>query len=306
MHSFSLLDYPYIINHQRDILRLNTQNMLLNNISNPALDFSRDFLFSKSDYLTLVADGKNDKVICLIHFYNTTAYLSFLLTPNLQSSIPLLLLNELCKQCEHNGIRHLLADVNENHDVYELLRRAGFLKYGSQRIWKIFHGLQQGNSTSLSWRSVQKIDLPAVQSFYNRLLPSTEKALQPWRSQQEMLYCIKQNGIVVGVATLHKHLDRIFIWPLIDSSLTKDTRAIFLSLISPWINAHCTIYNAVRSYQEYLEDIITDLGEQVLPRQLLMVRHMVEFQPVKLPLIAQSMNGKRQPETTAPFSHFKK
>jgi hypothetical protein len=107
------------------------------------------------------------------------------------------------------------------------------------------------------------------------------------------------------VARVRKHLDRIVVWPLFDPIQIEEAQAVLLSLIARWTNAHYSVYVAIRSHQERLEEVLERIGKQALPRQVLMVKHLVEFQPINLPVVNQSINNKRRPEPSTPFVHSK-
>jgi hypothetical protein len=208
----------------------------------------------------------------------------------------------LAVQMGVQGIFHILADVDENNQVFQLLHHAGFAIYARQRIWRL-EGHPAGEADTVPWRAIRSRDVIGVRSLYCNVVPGLVQQVEP-------LPINELRGIV------HYHKDdlqafvelkygRSGIWaqPFVDPDAEDFNRQLLSLLQHLPGRRNRPLYICIRSYQSWLELVIRAMGAQPGPQQAVMVRHLAVTRRVNQHLPIPAMNGKR-PEPTAPILHM--
>jgi hypothetical protein len=212
-----------------------------------------------------------------------SAHVSFL-TPgdNLdQPGLPALLEN-LAVHAGSWGACHLLADVEENSSVLELIRQGGFRIYGRQTIWQFTAPMPAAG------RQIWQPDTPsgenAARSLYQQLVPPLVQTAEPFVSGgQRLLY--RHDDELLAYADINSGSQGIYIQPIIHPGV-KDIDMLLAGLLTQLPPANLRpVYLAVRSYQAWLEGPLARLGGRSTPQQALMVKHLAVLQ--RVPVLAR-------------------
>ena len=84
----------------------------------------------------------------------------------------------MAQQMGKIGAFHILADVDECSQVFELLHRAGFAIYARQRIWRL-DNQPLGEREHAPWSSVKSTDAIGVRSLYCNVVPGLVQQVEP-------------------------------------------------------------------------------------------------------------------------------
>jgi hypothetical protein len=212
-------------------------------------------------------------------------------------------------QMGNKGAFHILADINESSQVFQLLHRAGFAIYARQRIWRL-DGQPQGDQNPVPWRTALSRDVIGVRSLYCNVVPGLVQQVEPLPKKKLKGVVLYKGTDVIAFVELKYGRNGIWAQPFIHPDV-GDFDCSLVHLLHELPNrGNRPLYLCVRSYQSWLESAIEAMGAQPGPVQAVMVRHLTiaqrESQAYKVP----AMNGTRA-EPTAPLvnineSHYQK
>lgn len=203
------------------------------------------------------------------------------------------LLEGLAWQAGDWGAFHVLGELEEICPAFESMRRAGFSVYAWQRVWQLPVGLPNGSSPTPGWQPVREEDEWAVRGLFQNLVPPLAQSAEP-------LVLRRQRGLVYRQGTeIMAYVEGVFgprgiyLYPLIHPDI-EDAQSLVKSLpaaLAPLLGR--PIFMAVRSYQAWLENTLTDLDAKSSARQALMVKHMAQTQRVPLTARLVQMEGRQ-------------
>ncbi len=182
------------------------------------------------------------------------------------------LIEHLCAEAGQWGAFHVLAETEENSDVFPALRKAGFSVYAWQRIWDVSH---ISSSESLpGWTRTQSVNLPAVQQLYHQIVPPLLQPVESTPRHASGMVCADGTRCYVNITS---GVHGIVLTPLIHPE-TTDVALRLASLLNDLPNRHGRpVFLCVRSYQAWLEPAIEDMGGKAAPRQAVMVKHLARL-----------------------------
>ena len=229
-----------------------------------------------------------------------SAQLTFL-TPDaaLESAGVTNLLEFMAVLSGERGALRLMADVDEQTQAFEILRRSGFAIYSRQRIWQ-FTARSSDTPPPSAWRGSSSRDEISIRSLYNNLVPGLVQQVEPYvaRHPKGMVYR-KEGELLAFVEFKYGHRG-VWIQPFVHPD-AQDMADHFSALIQKIPNRFSRpLYICVRSYQSWLETTLEDLGAEPGPRQAVMVKHLSVPQKAVRAFALPALEG-GQPEITAPI-----
>jgi hypothetical protein len=240
---------------------------------------------------------------CIHHEGSPYAHLTFL-TPDMALDSPRVteLLEYLVGLCGKRGAFRLLADVDEENEAFEMLRRSSFAIYSRQRIWQL-KSKRPEVEPGRQWRHAFSRDLAAIRALYNNLVPGLVQQVEPYVAQrpQGMVYYL--NTDLLAYVELLYGPRGIWAQPFVHPD-AEDVAEFMKDLIQK-IPGRLSrpVYFCMRSYQSWLEPAIEELGAEAGPRQAVMVKYLAIQQKALRSLAIPSLDG-GQPEITAPVAHL--
>lgn len=248
-----------------------------------------------------------------------SAHLSFL-TPEAALDSPALpaLLERLTKEVGHRGAYHMLADVEEDDPVFELLRNAGFAIFARQRIWKL-NGKQlirnalpddppkessDQEAVLTPWKTGTSRDLIGVRSLYCNLVPGLIQQIEPSPIGRPQGLVYREGSDVMAYIEMKSGPHGIWMQPFIHPDMDNVPGRLVNLLQNLVFRRSRPVYLCVRSYQSWLESAVEDLGADAGPCQVVMVKRLA------LPLKAARRYAlpaleRGQPEISAPVTQSK-
>lgn len=205
---------------------------------------------------------------------HVSAHLSFLAP---QSAITSAGLNELVEhmavQVGEWGAMHILAEADEQTEVFELLRQTGFGIYARQRIWKVSDGPSSGKFPGLR-RAVMSRDLASVKFLYAGLVPGLVQQVEPAPANQMRGMVYYRGNELLAYVEIKYGPRGIWVQPFVHPDAGDVVEPMFLFLKDLPYRGSRPVYICVRSYQSWLADVLEGTGAQPGPSQGVMVRHL--------------------------------
>jgi hypothetical protein len=230
----------------------------------------------------------------------TYARLSFLAPEDSVDQPGLAALSDfMALQMGKKGAFHILADVNETSQVFQLLHRAGFAIYARQRIWRL-DGQPLGDQEPVPWRTAMTRDAIGVRSLYCNVVPGLVQQVEPLPKKNLKGVVLYKDSDVIAFVELKYGRNGIWIQPFIHPDVGDFDCSLVNLLHELPGRGNRPLFICVRSYQSWLESAIEAMGAQPGPVQAVMVRHMTVAQRVTQAYKVPAMNGTRA-EPTAPI-----
>lgn len=211
------------------------------------------------------------------------ANLTFLVPGDVQDSLALLsLLDGLTVQAGVRGAYCILAEVDEGDPVFESLRKAGFVVYGWQRIYKMpFKGRVDYDLPSL-WEFVTPVAEAGIRHLYQSLVPPLMQAANPLPEDRLFGLYHQQEGETLAYVESIYGPEGIYLRPLIHPDLGNVPQLLenLEEHLSPLLGRQ--VYLTVHSHQAWLENVLGDADVLSSTRQALMVKHLTLTRRVAL------------------------
>lgn len=295
LRCFSWRDIPILHRYRDEMIFLNSELML----KSGSFNTFKSLLFSVlplDSMLTLVGSKKDNHTLQVKHalgqaYYRVGeehAYLTFIAPES--SLIPQLvfaLIDGITAWAGHQGALRILADIEESHPLFEIMRQAGFSVYARQRIWQV---VQSGPSKTIEktqnhfvWRPALPSDWQAIQSLYQSLVPNLiQRVGQPMFNSSRGLVCYQHNDLAAYVEFRYG-VNGICAYPLIHPDAPEVVYSLpqamdELNGITPRLQR--PVYALISHYQNWIESALLAQGALVSVTQALMVKHLTTCQQV--------------------------
>ena len=168
---------------------------------------------------------------------------------------------------------HVIAEVDENSDVFPALRTAGFSVYAWQRVWDVSLLEKTESGSGSDWKRMRSVDLPAAQNLHYQIVPQLLHPIEPAPKRPDGFIHAEARCF----ASVSYGVYGIVLTPLILPD-EGDVSGKIVSLISSLSDRNGRpVYLNVRSYQAWLEPVLEDLGAKASQRQAIMVKHLARL-----------------------------
>jgi hypothetical protein len=200
------------------------------------------------------------------------------------------------------GALHILADIDERSQVFELLHRVGFAIYGRQRIWRM-DGKPTCETEAAMWTSCRSKDIIGVRTLYCNIVPGLVQQVEPPAKKDLKGFVYYKDGNLQAYVELRYGRNGIWVQPFIHPDAAGFECYLGRLLGELPGRGNRPLFICIRSYQSWLDAAFADMGAQPGPTQAVMVRHLVAAQKVNQAYPVTSLNGKRV-EPTAPLAQI--
>jgi len=205
-------------------------------------------------------------------------------------------------QAGNLGAFHILADVDECSQAFEMLHQAGFAIYARQRIWRLDRQAE-GDGNPAIWVSCRSKDIIAVRSLYCNIVPGLVQQVEPLPKKDIKGNIYYKDGEILAFVETKYGRNGIWLQPFIHPD-AGDFECYLVSLLqSLAAKGNRPLYICIRSYQSWLESAIQAMGAQAGPSQAVLVRHLTVARTVNQAYPVTAINGKRV-EPTAPIAQI--
>jgi len=207
------------------------------------------------------------------------------------------LLEYLMKVSGRNGARQLVADVDENSEVFEALRKENFAIYARQRIWRLDNNHNTTKSRKSLWRTAESLDGIGVRLLYYDVVPGIVQQVEPMMDSLNGLVYYDGDRLLGYVDLKYGHKG-VWAQPFFHPSI-EDAKELFLELTKAVPNRlGRPLYLCLRSYQSWLEPALEAMDATVAPKQAVMVKHLAVSRRMEQEFALPKLEG-RTPEVTA-------
>ena len=231
-----------------------------------------------------------------------SARLSFLIPSPITDTGQLLsLLDGLAVQAGSWGATNLLVEVPEKNILFESIRRAGFVVYARQQIYRLSFRNGSGSETGTIWKFATPNDENAIKYLFKSLLPPIVLAAEPLPENGLFGLVYYQNNILRAYAECVFGPAGIYVRPLFHpdvENVAELINALEYSL-SPLLRR--PVYLVIRSYQAWLESVIYGRHQKTTTGQALMVKRLALTQKVEQMVLHRSVIEETQTEPTVPL-----
>ena len=202
---------------------------------------------------------------------------SFLLCEDFSASAGIYALIEfLSYQAGENQALNLVAEVENNPGLFEMLRRAGFSAFGIETVWKLAERFDKPGLSS-SWKNAIDKDEIGIRSLYQAVTPPLEQGAELYQPncQHRMVHSSKSE--INGWAQYKSGPLGTYINLVLHPSL-NDPEALLGELSGSIYSQGRPVYLRIRSHQSWLNSALEKSGALVTGEYTLMVKHLAVSQ----------------------------
>ena len=206
--------------------------------------------------------------------------------------------DELCSKAGEMGAVNVLAQVEEDEEVFESLRRAGFIAYGWEAAWKLPKKLK--NQSDSNWTIAGATDVPQVRALYQALVPPIVQTAEAFTNGGTRRLVYRENGEIVAYVESSSGPEGLYLKPLIHPSV-MDVSLLLNDLISQFSDLGQPVYLQVRSYQAWLLDALEAIGGEDGSHFTLLVKYLAIMQRNGVTITNRKLVENRHAEPTTPI-----
>lgn len=256
---------------------------------------------------TGVADGKNGspRPVGQVHYRagRRSARLAFLMPEmTARQEAVVVLLERLAYEAGGWGACNVLAEAEEHSPLFEALRKAGFVVYARQQIWRLEEVKATGAAASAAWQPALSVDELAIRNLYQSLIPPLVQSAEacPESHEQSLVYRHDQDELLAYAQGWFGPRG-VYVLPLFHPGVNNSLELLagLVARIAP--HPSRPLYLAVRSYQAELESGLEAMQASPGPRQVLMAKYLVNMQRAPAFNHRSSVLEKRRAEPTTPI-----
>jgi hypothetical protein len=264
----------------------------------------RSFFLSATNAFTWICTDECEQPVLgqFAHIPGNPFARLILLAPDeaLESDITVDLLEGLARQAGEHGAFHLIAEIPEESSAFESMRKAGFVVYARQRVWKLQEN-GEGYKVAIPWITAAKEKINAAQSLYHNLVPGLVQQIEPLPSRNVGGLVCHEKGELLGYVDLKSGPRGIWAQPFIHPD-TVDVDSRLRDMFECIPNRRSRpVFLCVRSYQSWLESALNTMEARPGPQQAVMVKHLAAKHTVLRPFTLPQLDG--QPEITTPVAN---
>ncbi len=231
------------------------------------------------------------------------AHLTFLAPEsNLLDRALLALFDHLSWESGGRGALRLLAEINEDESVFEMLRLSGFSVFGRQQIWRFVDPPHNGEKNQL-WRSFQQIDQHNLNNLYHAVVPPLVQGSEAMDKRPVQGYVHYLDSELLAFVEVTNGPKGIFLSPIVHPNIREPENLLADLLRAINFSNGRPLYLAVRDYQSWLNSAAESLGGTPGNREIMLVKHLINKQRVSVPVTIRNVLEAHGTETTSPMVH---
>ncbi len=271
--SLTLFDLPLLARYRDDLLVLDSTYLLTQGHPLQGLGLLRHLHPTQHLHSSILLNQNRPLLGGVIHLPNESFARLLYLTPTAHLTPPgvLALIEHLATQAGSWGTFHLLAEVEESHAIFPLLRSAGFSVYAWQRMWQL---PSEPSVSSSGWRRAGVADWTTVHSLYIQIVPPLLQAVESMPRRRDGLL---RGQRLLSYAGLVRGWAGTVILPFIPPEAEEAVTSLVTLAGELSRRGRRPVYVRVRSYQAWLEPMLEDLGARAGPRKAVMVKHLAHW-----------------------------
>jgi hypothetical protein len=221
---------------------------------------------------------------------------------NLTDRALLALLDHLCWEGGGRGALRLLAEIDEDQPIFEMLRLSGFSVFARQQIWRFVNHQPNGEKNN-SWRPFQQIDQHNLNNLYHGVVPPLVQGAEALDKRPVQGFVHYVDSELLAYMDVISGPKGVYLTPVVHPNLREPEK--LLSALLDQLNASSgrPVYLAVRDHQSWLNSTAERLGGSPGNRKIMLVRHLVNKQRVSVPSTIRKVLEAHSTEPTTPLVH---
>jgi hypothetical protein len=230
-------------------------------------------------------------------------YLVFLAPQsNLTERATVALLDHLSWESGERGAFRLLAEIEEDQPVFEMLRQSGFSVFTRQQIWRFTNHHANGDGNQY-WRSFQQIDQHNLNELYHAVVPPLVQGAESMDKRRVQGYVHYIDQDLLAFVEVTNGPRGIFLYPIIHPDIREPEQLLADLLIQLNSSNGRPVYMAIRDYQSWLNSAAEALSGTPGNKKIMLVRHLVKQQRVGIPVTLRKVLKAHGTEPTSPIVH---
>jgi hypothetical protein len=201
-------------------------------------------------------------------------YLAPTLDDDTEDTVWLHILDAMTREAGKRGAHSLVAEVEVSSTLFETLRHSGFATYARQTIWK--HEPLNLNTADVEVRLENETnnDQIGITALIASIVPTMlQQVAAPHSDMDGLVY--RKNGRIEAYIAVSEGTQGVYLLPFMHPDVTSEAAEIITAAIAKMNRASkVPVYVCVRSYQNWLHDVMHALNFEAWVEQAVMVRQI--------------------------------
>jgi hypothetical protein len=195
------------------------------------------------------------------------------------------LVEQLAFEAGRRGAHSLIAEVDEASREFEALRMAGFAVYARQSVWKLARPLP-GPAAEIGVRAADTKDVIGINVLYTNIVPRLVQQVEP-APPGARGYVLEREGELIAFLDVRRGPAGIWLDPYLHPEAYELSEGVVQAVLNCLPNAAgLPVYLCVRRYQDWLQEVLAQIGFELLGAQAMLVKRLTArvMEPVLKPL----------------------
>ena len=277
--TMTIVDLPLIRRLTANGTVLDSELGLTRDARGPNSLLLSSLLFPRGIY-TLVSRSEKQQVVGQFRYRpdDLNAHIVYVapsLDEDIEDTVWLSILDAMSREAGKHGAHSLIAEVEAGSHLFETLRTARFSTYSRQIIWR--HEAVDINPADSAIELEDEIsrDAIGVMSLINNTVPTIlQQVAAPPGDMRGLVY--RKNGRIEAYIGVSEGGNGIYLLPFVHPDVMSQAGDIIKATVARIErSAKVPVYVCVRSYQDWLNQILADLDFEEWIEQAVMVKQIV-------------------------------
>lgn len=204
------------------------------------------------------------------------AYVAPALEEGENDTLWLYILDAMAAEAGKKGAHMLTAEVEESSPLFRTLRLASYSIYARQEIWRILPDDQPADAPDgeIEVTEATEADLQGIHLLLGNIVPRLVQQITHLPGEGEG-YVYRKDDRVEGYVGAAVGRIGVYLTPHLHPDVFSEAPDIIRAVMRRAAPSHkLPIYVRVRRYQDWLDDVLVDLGFELCARQAVMVKHI--------------------------------
>ena len=214
------------------------------------------------------------------------------------------LIERFIAEAGERSAHNLIANVNDNSDEFDVLRRLGFAIYARQDIWRLSGAtpsVSRGESASLALRAKHSADAWGIQTLYGNVVPRLVQQVEAPPPASGHGFVLEEDGEIVALLEVSRGPLGVWCEPFLHPEAYARSAEVVRAFLRLAANGgDRPILFCVRSYQDWLHEPLAEAGFEPAGEQAVMVKRLAVRLPEVEPSLISLLERSRA-EVTSPL-----